>query len=166
MAADDNSLVVVERRSAEVGAFLLGAMLGAAAGLLLAPKSGRETQRYLRKGAKRLAAGAEEKLTEFREHFDEHYERAKAEVGKAVDVVREDMAEGRTKAGVALQAGKEAAGGLRQDFEERVAESKANYRARLAAAEGDGAAPSLPAGEDSAGDSEESEPDESPEAAS
>lgn len=56
-----------EKRSGSAGAFwgglVLGAAAGAVAGLLLAPKSGRETRRLLRKSADALPEIAEDLST-------------------------------------------------------------------------------------------------------
>ena len=124
--------IVVEKGASGFGAFLWGALVGAAAALLLAPKSGEETQADLKEGARRLRRGAEEKFTDLRETVEEGYERAREDVSERVDVAREQVRERKLKAEEALKASKDAAKRARGDLEERVTESKAAYKAALA----------------------------------
>jgi gas vesicle protein len=57
---DDLPYIVIERRSAGLGAFLWGAAFGAIAGLLLAPRPGTQTQRDIREGVRRARTAAED----------------------------------------------------------------------------------------------------------
>jgi hypothetical protein len=57
---DDLPYVVIERRSGGFGVFMLGAVLGAAAALLMAPRSGRELRDDITSGVKRLRDTAED----------------------------------------------------------------------------------------------------------
>ncbi|MDE2943567.1 MAG: YtxH domain-containing protein [Gemmatimonadota bacterium] len=134
---DQQPYVIVERRASGVVAFLCGALVGAGVALLLAPKSGRETQADLREGARRLKEGTEERLTDLRETLGDRYDRTRDEVGTRVGAFRKNVADRQKKAGEALKAGKDAARQARSDLEARVAESKETYRAALA----DGEAP-------------------------
>src|SRR4029078_5987754 len=62
---DDQPYVVIERRSeGGVGAFLLGIALGAGVALLLAPRSGEETRRDIKRRARRVRRAAENVATE------------------------------------------------------------------------------------------------------
>lgn len=124
--------IVVEKGPSAFGAFLWGALVGAAAALLFAPKSGEETQADIKEGARRLRRTAEDKFSELRETVEEGYERAREDVSERVDTAREQVRERKQKAEEALKAGKEAAKRARGDLEERVAESKAAYKAALA----------------------------------
>lgn len=81
-------------------AFLGGAIAGAVAGILLAPKSGEETRRVLRSYAKRAEEEVLEKAREARTALDEtiergrHYlEEKKADVEAAMKAGREAMKE-------------------------------------------------------------------------
>lgn len=132
--------VVVERRGSGVVVFLWGALVGAGVALLLAPKSGEETQQDLREGARRFKDGAGERLTDLRGGLEDGYGRARGEVEERVDAVRETVRDRQKKAEKAIKAGKVAARQARSDLEARVAESKAAYKAALK--EGDGAGPS------------------------
>lgn len=129
--------VIVERQDSGIVAFLLGAVVGAATALLLAPKSGTETQQDLRDGARRLRDGAGERFGELRGSVEDGYEKARDEIGDRVDSARDTVRDRRRRAEEALKAGKDAAVQARSDLEQRVAESKAAYRAALDA---DGAA--------------------------
>ncbi len=124
--------IVVEKGVSGFGAFMWGALVGAAAALLFAPKSGEETQADIKEGARRLRQGAEEKFSELRETVEEGYERAREDVTEKVEVAREHARERKLKAEEALKAGKEAAKRARGDLEERITESKEAYKAALA----------------------------------
>ncbi|ALA60333.1 YtxH domain-containing protein [Nitrospira moscoviensis] len=78
-------------------AFLGGALAGAVAGVLLAPKSGEETRRALKGYAKRAEEEVIEKAKEARIALDETIERGK-----------QFMAEKRADVEAAVKAGKEA----------------------------------------------------------
>lgn len=129
---DQQPYVIVERRASGVVAFLCGALVGAGVALLLAPKSGRETQADLREGARRLKEGTGERLTDLRDTLGERYDRTRDQVGTRVGAVRRNVADRQKKAGEAIKAGKDAARQARSDLEARVAESKEAYRAALA----------------------------------
>lgn len=129
--------VVVERRASGVVAFLCGALVGAGVALLLAPKSGRETQADLKGGARRLREGTGERLTDLRDTLGERYDRTRDRVETQVGAFRRNVADRQKKAGEAIKAGKDAARQARSDLEARVSESKEAYRAALA----DGEAP-------------------------
>jgi len=134
---DQQPYVIVERRASGIVAFVCGALVGAGVALLLAPKSGRETQADLREGARRLKEGTEGRLTDLRETLGERYDRTRDEVGTRVGAFRKNVADRQKQAGEAIKAGKDAARQARSDLEARVAESKEAYRAALA----DGEAP-------------------------
>ncbi len=134
---DQQPYVIVERRASGVVAFVCGALVGAGVALLLAPKSGRETQADLREGARRFKEGTGERLTDLRDTLGDRYDRTRDQVGTRVGAFRRNVADRQKKAGEALKAGKDAARQARSDLEARVSESKEAYRAALA----EGAAP-------------------------
>jgi gas vesicle protein len=85
-------------------AFLGGALAGAVAGILLAPKSGEETRRELRGYAKRTEEEVLEKAKEARTALDEMIEKGKqymterkADVEAAIRAGKEAMKERREK---------------------------------------------------------------------
>ncbi len=55
---DDLPYIVIERHSAGVGAFVWGLIIGAGAGILLAPRSGAQTQEDIRDGVRRVRTAA------------------------------------------------------------------------------------------------------------
>ncbi|MEX0912878.1 MAG: YtxH domain-containing protein [Gemmatimonadota bacterium] len=59
---DDLPYIVIERRGAGFGPFLWGALVGAGAALLLAPRSGAETQEDIRDRVIRVRSKAEERV--------------------------------------------------------------------------------------------------------
>ena len=110
---EDQPAVIVERdRRAEIGAFLLGALVGAGIALLFAPGSGEETQERLRSQATKLRALTEERVRGLREDLTERVESAKGVLGQ----------------------GRQLAAEARVELEEKLARSKAAYRAGLEAA--------------------------------
>jgi gas vesicle protein len=128
MSDDREVPIVVVKKGSGFGAFLLGALCGAAAGVLFAPRSGEETQRELREGALRLRSDAEDKLEGLRDDLVEVYERAREDVSERVDLAREEIRHRRHQAEEAVRAGRSVARGARGDLERRVAESKRAYR--------------------------------------
>lgn len=108
--SEDRSPVVVDRdHRAEVGAFLLGALVGAGIALLLAPRSGKETQEAIRERAGRLRELTGDRVRDLRSDLGSRMESAKGALGRG----RERVAEARA------------------DLEERLARSKAAYRTEL-----------------------------------
>ena len=74
-------------------AFMVGALSGAAAALLLAPASGEETREYLGQKAREGRARAREAVDQGREI----YERQRDTVASAVDRGREAFKQARTQ---------------------------------------------------------------------
>ena len=109
--------IIIERGGSGggVGPFLLGAILGAGAALLLAPRTGKEAQREIRERASRLGEGAERAVQDLRHQFEER-----------VDAIRG-----------AVDTGIEAAQNARSELEERIGRSKAVYRAAAQGSEED-----------------------------
>ena len=131
MTDNQQPYVIVERHGSGLAAFLWGTVVGAAVALLFAPKSGEETQRDLREGARRLREEGRERLGDLRGSVEEGVERARAEVEDRVDAARDTVRDRRRRAEEALKAGKDAAARARSDLERRVSESKAAYKAAL-----------------------------------
>lgn len=145
MSEENEVPIVVVNKSSGFGAFLFGALCGAAAGILFAPRSGEETQRELREGALRLRADAEGKLGELRDELVEVYENAREDISGRIDLAREEVRHRRRQAEEAVRAGRTAARGARDDLERRLAESKRAYRESLSKEEGEeGPTPSEP----------------------
>ncbi len=133
---DEMPTIIVERDggAGSVGSFLLGAILGAGVALLMAPRSGAETQEEIRQGAKRLKAAAEERMRELQEDLEDRLEQAREEMREALDAVRDRVEAGRDSVREAVEAGRHAAEEARGELEFRIEQSKAAYRAGVDAA--------------------------------
>lgn len=68
-----------------LGGVVCGALVGAAAGLLLAPQAGQETQEYLRKRLDEIKAEAMEAYEARRKELLEEFERAKRGIRPAAE---------------------------------------------------------------------------------
>ena len=117
---DDVPYIVIERSGSGLIPFVWGALMGAAAALLLAPKSGVETQRELKERAQRLRKRAEEKVGELQESLHDALDQGREQLGGKLKTAKRSVGEGRTKAQQAFEAGKNAARAARSEFEERI----------------------------------------------
>jgi gas vesicle protein len=136
---DDLPAFVIETRGGAAGAgtFLLGALVGAALALLLAPRSGAETQAEIAGAARRLRDDVEGRVSGARE-------RVGGRVQGTLESVRGGLETRAAQARAALDAGRGAARDARDELQRRVDEAKKSYRASLGrdgngAGEGDGA---------------------------
>lgn len=120
---DDRPYIVIERHGGGVGAFLLGALAGAGAALLFAPRSGRETRDELRTGVLRLKERAEDTVRTVQDNVSDTITNVRAEVGNRVEAARD-----------AFEAGRSAARETRADLERRISETRAGVRAGIEAA--------------------------------
>jgi gas vesicle protein len=120
---DQVPYIVVERESGGVGAFLLGALLGAGVALLFAPRSGVETQREIKEKVVRLKDVAGQRVREAQQRIEERLDQTRGEVLDRVDSIRE-----------AVESGRRAANEARSELEGRIERTKAAYRAGMEAA--------------------------------
>jgi len=121
---DDERYIVVERdRGIGFGSFVLGALLGAGAALLLAPKTGEETQEELRERARELRDQAETRVREAQKNLESRIDGARDQLEGRVGQIRE-----------AVDAGRTAATEYRGELEDKLERSKAAYRAGIDAA--------------------------------
>jgi gas vesicle protein len=114
---DEVPYVIIERRSGGASAFLLGALAGAAAALLFAPGSGRQTRDELRAGALRLRDRAEDAVRSVSDS-----------ITGAVGGVRDEVEDRLDRARDAFDAGREAARRSRDEMEARVREVRTGAR--------------------------------------
>jgi gas vesicle protein len=123
---DDDGVpyVVIERSGSGFMPFVWGALLGAAAALLLAPKSGAETQEELKERARRLREKAEEKAGELQDTLQDALVQGRRQVGDKYDSAKRAVAEGRSRASQAVDAGKQAAKAARSELEGRLADAR------------------------------------------
>lgn len=127
---DDRDVVVIREGEAGVRWFLLGALLGAGAALLLAPASGEETRRRLSRQARRVRAHTEDLMDEFGERVRHGATRVRDEVEDRVD----DLRSGIGEFGDAVRG---AGSSAREELERRLADARSRRRGRVEVAEGD-----------------------------
>ena len=121
---DDVPTIIIEKDSSSgLGSFVLGALVGAGVALLLAPRTGEETQAILRERALEMKGTAEEKVRDAQRQLEARLDEARAGVQTRVERVRD-----------AVDAGREAARDARTDLETKLETSKAAYRAGIEAA--------------------------------
>ena len=123
---DDEHVIVIERHSPGLGAFLLGVGIGAAAALLLAPQSGEDTRRELGRRAQGAGEGARRRAQGIADDVS-------SGVTGRIDRARDAVELKRQQVQRAVEAGRVAAAQARDDLERRIAQTKAAYQA------GDGA---------------------------
>lgn len=141
MADYDEGYVIIERRTGEFGTFVWGLLIGAAAALLFAPKSGRETRAELTDSMYRLRDEAEGRVREVQET-----------VMETVDDVRRQFEEGVDTARRAVDSGREAARASREEMERRMREGREAFRSGYEAARASTAADDDGVGSDAPGD--------------
>jgi gas vesicle protein len=139
MDYDDSPTFVIETRGGGGGAgtFVLGALVGAAVALLLAPRSGAETQAEIAGAVRRLRDDVEDRVSGARDAVSDRVETVRGRVGGTVDTVRGGVSSRVAQARAALDAGVSAARDARGELRRRVDEAKEAYRANLGR-DGDG----------------------------
>jgi len=121
---DEGPYIVIERGGGSgVGAFILGALIGAGAALLFAPRTGEETQQEIKERALKLKSAAETRMREAQKELEERLDTAREGVHHRVEGVRD-----------AVEAGRKAAVEARDELERKLERSKAAYRAGVDAA--------------------------------
>lgn len=115
---DDLPIVVIEKRSGAIGPLIWGALLGAGATLLFAPRSGEETRRELSDGARRLRDSADATLRDVQDSIAASMREMRTELEQHVDAARS-----------AYDAGRSAARGARSDLEQRYSQGRKDVRA-------------------------------------
>ena len=120
----DVPYVIVERTGGGgVGPFFLGALVGAGLALLLAPKSGEETQEEIKERAQKLRVAAQARMKEAQSTLEERLDSVRDGVQARVGLVKD-----------AMESGRQAALEARNDLETRLERSKAAARAGITAA--------------------------------
>ena len=137
--SDDQPTVIIEKESgSEIGAFLLGAVVGAGLALLFAPQSGQETQEQIRERARRLREVTEGRVRELRDATGERVRDLREATEDRVRGIRDEVGNQLDSVKGAVEQGKQAATDARVDLEDRLARTKAAYRAGLEAATSEG----------------------------
>jgi gas vesicle protein len=114
--SDDLPYVVIERERGGVEPFLWGALLGAGVALLMAPRSGAETQREIRGRVRNLRDTAEGRVNDARDTLRGAVDRTRGEVLDRFHSVRG-----------AVDAGRRAARDARSELERRLSDAKSAY---------------------------------------
>lgn len=122
---DDLPYIVIEqRREAGFSPFLWGALLGAGAALLLAPRTGEETQEEIRQRVLRLRTAAEGRVNETRGAVTDAVSRTRDRIQDRIDTVREVIETRTDQARHAYDTGRRAATDARSELERRVADAR------------------------------------------
>lgn len=132
--SDDLPYIVIERRSGSLGAFLWGALLGAGTALLLAPRSGAQTQEEIRAGVMRVRTAAEDRVETARATVNRTRDRLEDQLGDVRDrivSVRDEIDSRAERARDTFETGRQAAREARADLQRRVSEVKETYSSRL-----------------------------------
>jgi gas vesicle protein len=121
---DEVPYIVIEREGGGgLGSFILGTLIGAGLALLLAPRSGEETQEEIKARALKFKGAAADRVREAQQNLEGRLVTARENVQARVDSVRE-----------AVDSGRKAALEARDDLEKKLERSKAAYRAGIEAA--------------------------------
>jgi gas vesicle protein len=123
MADYDEGYVIIEHRTGSFGTFVWGLLLGAAAALLFAPKSGRETREELGDSITRIRGDTEDRIRHFQDT-----------VNATVDDVRRQFEDGLDQARRVVESGREAARAGRDEIERRMNDSSEAFRSGYEAA--------------------------------
>jgi gas vesicle protein len=126
---DERYYVIEEKSGGGLGSFLLGAAIGAGIALLLAPQSGEETRRDIKRKAGEMKDAAKDVAGDLSDTVIDRYAKAKRTVGSTIDSARQAIDLKKHQATEAIRAGREAAAQAREELEARLAETKAAYQA-------------------------------------
>ena len=113
---DDEVVTVVEKR-VSLGAFLWGALIGAGAMLLYAPRAGAETRRELSESLNRIRDTADAALRDVQETVNESVRDVRGNVETQVGATRS-----------ALDASRDAARGAKADLSQRWEQGREGVR--------------------------------------
>jgi len=121
--------VIVERREAGVGSFILGLALGAGVALLLAPQSGEETRQSIARRARRAQDAAQDLVEDMSGVVAEKFHDVRDRVEDTIDKTFDAVEAKKRQVANAFDAGRAAAMETRGELETRIAERKAAYKA-------------------------------------
>jgi gas vesicle protein len=127
---DEVPYVVIERHGSGAAPFLWGVIVGAGIALLLAPRSGAETQEEIRQRVRRVRDAAEDRVTGARDTVTGAVTRTRDRIQDRIDSVRGAVETRTEQARDALDAGRRAARDARSELERRVADAKHGHRVR------------------------------------
>jgi len=116
MSENDNS-------ASGLGWFLAGLGIGALAGVLYAPKSGRETRDELASSARDAREKANEYVDEGKEQLGEYYEKGRTQWSEYVDKGKDYLQDQQTRVNAAVDAGRQAFGKATEQTGEQIKEA-------------------------------------------
>jgi len=125
---DGDAYVVIERREAGVGSFIVGLAVGAGIALLLAPRTGEATRRDLQRSAQRMGDQAQNLVTGVADSVSQTIQDARMRVETRIGAARDSVDLKRRQVTNAVDAGRTAAQQARVELEQRIAETKAAYK--------------------------------------
>ncbi|HEX6588701.1 MAG TPA: YtxH domain-containing protein [Longimicrobiales bacterium] len=114
---DEDEVIVEEEGGGTISAFLWGALIGAGAMLLFAPRSGEETRRELGDSLRRMRDTAEGAFRDMQETVADTVRDARSTVETRVDATRS-----------AFEAGRDAARGAKTDLGQRWEQGREGVR--------------------------------------
>ena len=120
--------VIVEKREAGIGPFLIGLALGAGAALLFAPQTGEETRRGIARRARRAQEAAQDLVEDVSGKVADKFNEVRETVGERIDATLEAVDDKKRRVSNAFHAGRAAAREARGELEQRIADSKAAYK--------------------------------------
>lgn len=125
---DGEAYVVIEKRDAGIGSFIMGLLAGAGIALLFAPRSGEDTRRGLQRSARRVQDQAQTLMTDVTDSVGQTVQDARFRVETRIDAARDAVDLKRRQVTNAVDAGRSAAQQARIELEQRIAETKAAYK--------------------------------------
>jgi gas vesicle protein len=120
--------VIVEKRDAGIGPLLIGLALGAGAALLLAPQSGEETRRDIKRRARRAQEAAQDFVEDVSGTVADKFKEVRATVEERIEATFDAVDDKKRRVTNAFHAGRAAAREARGELEQRIAETKAAYK--------------------------------------
>src|SRR5918992_1556360 len=102
----DEPFVVIEKRTGSASSFLWGLAIGAGVALLLAPRSGDETRREIRRGARRARAAAHDAAEGLTDSMLDRYQYARRAVEDRLEAARHTLSVTKQQAAHAIKAGR------------------------------------------------------------
>lgn len=127
---DNEPYVVIEKHEdAGVAPFLVGLAIGAGVALLFAPRSGRATRRDIKRRAMRVRDAAEQTVTDVRDSVVDRFEEARRRVEDQIESARTAVDLKKRQFSRAVDAGRAAAEEAKLELEQKIAQTKASYRA-------------------------------------
>ena len=124
----DTPYVVVERREAGIGPFVLGIALGAGAALLFAPQSGEVTRAGIARSARRVQQNAQDFVEDVSGNVADKFREVRNSVEERIEATLDAVDDKRRRVSNAYQAGRAAAREARGELEQRIADTKAAYK--------------------------------------